>query len=238
MENFWDLPHSRTAPTSGSTADVRDWHEYQRYRTGGMISLTKRLSPLAGARGMSWSDDGIEILAPTGVDALLDGLLGRINDMSYVLRVWHVGRSILVPGDIEEPGWRRLLQRGVDLRADVLVASHHGRRSGYFEPAVHAISPTFVVVSTGPLAAAEDAHRLYRARVRAGNFYSTRTHGTICIRFHDTGWLEIVPERRPPTRLSPSAPSLAALLAQRPPMPPAAAALARLLAQRPRRPLR
>jgi hypothetical protein len=113
---------------------------------------------------MSWSDDGIEILAPSSLDALLDGLLGRYNDMSYVVRVWHAGRSILVPGDIEEPGWRRLLERGADLRADVLVASHHGRRSGYFEAAVQAISPTFVVVSTGPLAAAEDAHRLYRAR--------------------------------------------------------------------------
>jgi hypothetical protein len=122
----------------------------------------------------------------------------------------------------------------------VLVASHHGRRSGYFEAAVDAISPTFVVVSTGPLAAAEDAHRLYRARVLPGNFYSTRSHGTICIRFHDTGWLEIVPERRPPTRSSARAPSLAALLAQRPPVPPspAAAALARLLTQRRRRPLR
>ncbi len=162
LENFWDLPHSRTAATSGSTADARDWHAYQRYRSGGMISLTKRLSPLAGARGMSWSDDGIEILAPTRLDALLDGLLGRYNDMSYVVRVWHAGRSILLPGDIEEPGWRRLVERGVDLRADVLVASHHGRRSGYFEAAAQAISPTFVVVSTGQLAAAEDAHRLYR----------------------------------------------------------------------------
>jgi beta-lactamase superfamily II metal-dependent hydrolase len=160
--------------------------------------------------------------------------------MSYVVRIWHAGRSILIPGDIEEPGWRRLVERSGDLRADVLVASHHGRRSGYFEAAVDAISPTFVVVSTGPLAAAEDAHRLYRARVLPGNFYSTRSHGTICIRFHDTGWLEIVPERRPPTRSSARAPSLAALLAQRPPVPPspAAAALARLLTQRRRRPLR
>jgi hypothetical protein len=127
----WDLPLSRTAPTNGSTTDARDWHAYQRYRSGGMISLTKRLSPLAGARGISWSDDGIEILAPTRLDALLDGLLGRYNDMSYVVRVWHAGRSILVPGDIKEPGWRRLLEGGVDPCADVLVASHHGRRSGY-----------------------------------------------------------------------------------------------------------
>jgi hypothetical protein len=42
-----------------------------------MISLTKRLWLLAGPRGMSWS---------------------------YVLRVWHAGRSILIPGDIEERG--------------------------------------------------------------------------------------------------------------------------------------
>jgi competence protein ComEC len=174
LENFWDLPHSRAAP-SGSTADARDWHAYQRYRRGGMISVTKRLSPLAGARGMSWSDDGIEILAPTHLDSLLDGILGRYNDMSYVVRIWHAGRSILIPGDIEEPGWRRLVERSGDLRADVLVASHHGRRSGYFEAAVDAISPTFVVVSTGPLAAPEDAHRLYRARVLPGNFYSTRS---------------------------------------------------------------
>jgi competence protein ComEC len=77
---------------------------------------------------------------------------------------WHAGRSILIPGDIEEPGWRRLLERSVDLRADVLVASHHGRRSGYLEAALQAISPTFVVVSTGPLAAAGAPHRVFRPR--------------------------------------------------------------------------
>jgi hypothetical protein len=110
-----------------------------------------------------------------------------------------------------------LLSGGVDLRADVLVASHHGRRSGYFVAVVQAISPTFVV-STGPLAAADDAYRLYRASPRRQLLFDADAR-RICIGFHDTGWLEIVPERRPPTRLSPRAPSLAALLAQEPPYP-------------------
>jgi hypothetical protein len=241
VENFWDVPHSRTLLSQGGHADSRDWQTYDRFRRGGISSVTWRLSPMAGAVGNFWTADGIEILAPTHLDVLFDAIANRCNDSSYVLRISHAGRSILIPGDIEETGWRRLLDRGIDLRADVLVASHHGRRSGYFEPAIRAIAPSYVVVSTGPLPSAEDGHRLYRARVLPGNFFSTRSHGTISIRFHDSGWVQVVPERRPLLRGGPGLSPLAAVLAERPPMPPpslAGQALARLLRERRRTPLR
>jgi beta-lactamase superfamily II metal-dependent hydrolase len=59
--------------------------------------------------------------------------------------------KILFPGDLEKPGWSALLQRA-DFRAelagtDVLMASHHGRESGYCEELFKHFTPSCVVIS-------------------------------------------------------------------------------------------
>jgi hypothetical protein len=72
----------------------------------------------------------------------------------------------------------------------VLLASHHGRRSGYFEAAVQAISHSSSAPGRSPQPTTRTA---CTARVLAGNFYSTRTHGTICIGFiyaYESGEIE------------------------------------------------
>ncbi|MPZ73721.1 MAG: MBL fold metallo-hydrolase [Nitriliruptorales bacterium] len=64
----------------------------------------------------------VEILGPPG-----DGSLGlEPNDNSLVFRVTAQDGSLLLTGDVEEAGQRRLLARPDLLRADVLKVPHHG----------------------------------------------------------------------------------------------------------------
>lgn len=77
------------------------------------------------------------------------------NDLSLVVFIEYAGFKILFPGDIEKPGWRTLLQRA-DFRAElsgtnILVASHHGRESGYCPEVFDYFTPDAVVISDKPI---------------------------------------------------------------------------------------
>ena len=58
-----------------------------------------------------------------------------INNLSQVTFIDYVGTTILLPGDLEKPGWMKLLEKPdfIDWlqSTDILVASHHGRDSGF-----------------------------------------------------------------------------------------------------------
>jgi competence protein ComEC len=74
---------------------------------------------------------------------------GRLidNDTSLVLRLTHAGRSILFPGDIQDGAMRELLKQPERLRADVLVAPHHGSREALTAAFVRAVNPSSIVSS-------------------------------------------------------------------------------------------
>ena len=73
------------------------------------------------------------------------------NDLSLVVFVQFGGFRILFPGDLEGPGWRNMLQlesfRQLLPGVDVLVASHHGRESGYCAEVFDYCRPRAVVMS-------------------------------------------------------------------------------------------
>lgn len=77
------------------------------------------------------------------------------NNLSLVVFIEYAGFKILFPGDLEKSGWRALLQRA-DFRAkligtNILVASHHGRESGFFPELFNYFTPDAVVVSDKPI---------------------------------------------------------------------------------------
>lgn len=112
------------------------------------------------------------------------------NDACYALRIRHGQTRILLPGDVGEKGWNDMLDAGVNISADILVASHHGRKSGYSARALKAINPTAVIISTAKLDPglnAEDDYKTYTG----GEVYSTRVHGTIWARMYDNGSFEL-----------------------------------------------
>jgi beta-lactamase superfamily II metal-dependent hydrolase len=77
------------------------------------------------------------------------------NDLSQVLFIKYGDFKVLFPGDLEKAGWQALLQHQ-DFRAElagtnVLVASHHGRESGYCEDVFNYFTPDAVVISDKPI---------------------------------------------------------------------------------------
>jgi beta-lactamase superfamily II metal-dependent hydrolase len=196
--NFWDLPHTRQAPDQYQTDHAReDWLIYETFRASdpsGTGPWPKRIGPLRFDTGDYWTEDGIEILSPSRalVNACNEG--ENWNDISYVLRVSDRGRSVLLPGDVEQPAWNDLAiaaaGQGISLRSDVLVASHHGRKSGYpGEGVLEEINPAAVIVSTAALEPKDDALPDYQWVV--GNVFSTRAHGSLLVRIWDDGRLTI-----------------------------------------------
>jgi competence protein ComEC len=97
-------------------------------------------------RGQHWEWDGVrfEVLYPDAT-APIGG-----NDASCVLKVSGAGGSLLLTGDIMKKSERRVLELDASaLKADVLVAPHHGSNSSSSPPFVTAVSPALVLFPVG-----------------------------------------------------------------------------------------
>lgn len=77
------------------------------------------------------------------------------NDLSLVAFFEFAGFKILFPGDLEKPGWRKLLEnpafRTHLADTTMLVASHHGRESGFCEEVFDYCAPRAVLISDKPI---------------------------------------------------------------------------------------
>lgn len=77
------------------------------------------------------------------------------NNLSFVTFVDLPIGNFVIPGDLEEQGWRLHLQdsnfQDCLRRVNVFVASHHGRESGYCEDVFTYCRPEVVVFSDGPI---------------------------------------------------------------------------------------
>ena len=124
-------------------------------------------------------------MASSSARPLNASTLDEVNDISIVLRLWHAGRSVLLPGDAEDDAWDGIVGfYGDRLKSDFLKASHHGRDSGYHLDAVQRISPEIAFVSVGrkPDTDASSKYCPQRRRV-----VSTRYHGNIRLEILDDG---------------------------------------------------
>ena len=100
--------------------------------------------------GQSWMFDAVkfEMLHPVA-DSYASGRIGD-NDRSCVLRIESQYGAVLLPADIERRSERRLIQSDKSrLRADVLIAPHHGSGTSSSEQFVAAVEPGLVLFPVG-----------------------------------------------------------------------------------------
>lgn len=70
------------------------------------------------------------------------------NDMSLVLRVTSDDMTVLLCGDASHKVEADLLERGVDLSADVLRVGHHGSSTSTTDAFLASVSPRYAVISS------------------------------------------------------------------------------------------
>ena len=103
------------------------------------------------AAGQRWHWDGVdfEVLHPTAQDHAQARLAS--NAMSCVLRVSAGGRAAWLSGDLDADREVRLALDRPDLRADLLVAPHHGSRSSSHPALLNVLRPSLAIVQSGYL---------------------------------------------------------------------------------------
>jgi competence protein ComEC len=138
------ISHADNAHQGGTRALLEQF-AVQRILTSSPLDV-----PVQGAKpcqaGMTWVWDQVRfgILHPPAQGSFSD------DEASCVLLVEAAGGRILLPGDIEASAKTALVKAyGDDLKAQILVAPHHGTRSLSSPLFVNTVQPDYVLFSTG-----------------------------------------------------------------------------------------
>ena len=189
--NFWhigihdfNLADTSDKEWEESPYDKRDWDTYKKLRAGDRV-LTS-LQTHQGDTGEFWTEDGVDIWAPTPEIEKQAVEEDEPNILSMVLKISYKEKSIVLGGDATaDETWKSIYPK-IDMTGiDVLKASHHGRKSGYYGPAVKEMSPWLTITSVGE--AAHDATNNYRRYSQ--HTVSLRKSGDIKITVDDEGIL-------------------------------------------------
>ena len=102
------------------------------------------------------------------------------NDHSIVLRLDTGGRSFLFPGDISAAKAEILSRAGLELKADVLLAPHHGSAGSMSRKFMESVAPRFIAISAGRSSRYDfPAQSFYDLRHDGIEVLSTNRDGTI-----------------------------------------------------------
>lgn len=115
------------------------------------------------------------ILAPNGSS------YDDANNYSIVIRVQYGNNSFLFTGDAEDVSEKEMLSKGLNLKADVLKAGHHGSSSSSTDAFLDAVNPKYAVISVGKNNDYGHPHKetLEKFTSRGINVYRTDESGTI-----------------------------------------------------------
>lgn len=127
----------------------------------------------------------LRVLAPENVPPSDDA---DTNNASLVCLLEYRHARMLLTGDLETAGEEALLQRHVDLHADILKVAHHGSRNGSGDAFLAAVRPTWAVISAP--GTAEHPHRETLARLQRHGIHVLRTdvQGQLILTTDGDGW--------------------------------------------------
>lgn len=113
------------------------------------------------------------------------------NDGCLVFKLTHAGRSILFPGDIQDGAMRELLKHPDRLKADVLIAPHHGSAESLTRAFVDAVDPAYIVSSNDRTLTAKQ--RAFDRLVAGRRLFRTSDRGAVTITIGRDGMLAVEP---------------------------------------------
>ena len=111
------------------------------------------------------------------------------NNAGVVLRLNCHDRTILFPADIQIPTERELMDHPENLRADVLVAPHHGSAEATTAAFIHAVAPTAILSSNDRRLSKKQKEFDHLAL--GTPLYRTSVCGAVTVRISKTGELAI-----------------------------------------------
>ena len=103
------------------------------------------------------------------------------NDYSVGILLQHGENRFLFTGDAEEASEADMLENGIDLKADVFKAAHHGSRTANTEEFLQRVGPDYAVISCGEDNSYGHPHGEVMNRLRAmgTSVFRTDEQGTI-----------------------------------------------------------
>lgn len=127
-------------------------------------------------RRVTFGDVVLDIVGPTNAETLKAQGASNPNHASAIVRA-QVGEFVaLLGGDAPPWRWRALIDRGLDVRADVLVMPHHGGRFRHskidLSALLLAVEPRVVVTSVGSRNSYKHPHGTTLATLRGWALYS------------------------------------------------------------------
>jgi competence protein ComEC len=121
----------------------------------------------------------LEVLHPPA-----EGVPGNENARSLVLAVRHAGHTLLLTGDLEGEGMRRVLSLP-PVRSQILMAPHHGSRAADPAGLAQWARPRVVISCQGPPRSPGGTPDIYASK--GAQFLSTWDEGAVTVRSHVSG---------------------------------------------------
>lgn len=190
--NFWDTPNEKKLDDGqwgNGKYSKDDWAFYQNLRNGKSENI-KVLNLFDGAIGEFYnrddngSGDGLYILSPTQELVDYANAHDDYNNISYVILYIVQEKKILFSGDAEKEAWDGILERHEDdlINIDVLIAPHHGRKSGGNDEYLDILKPKLTLFGN-----AKSKNLDYQSWINRGLFKITNNQaGNIVLNIHDS----------------------------------------------------
>ncbi len=175
--NFWDTANTKKIQATSwerSLYQASDWMFYKHLRDTDPNENPRRLTLYSGACGQYYNQgsdgtgggDGLHILAPTKeLVAAANEADEDYNRCSYVLLYRTGGSKIVFAGDSHDETWDHILKhhKADVTNIDLLIAPHHGRKSGRSYEFLQTLSPTLTFFGN-----ARSEHLAYAAWANRG----------------------------------------------------------------------
>lgn len=156
--NFWDTENNKKLSEDtmwNGKYKEDDWLFYEKLHKKEKETVTY-LRLLRGAQGQYYNsgeeNDGIFILSPTKELVQTANQKNDYNILSYVLLLKEHGRKIIFSGDSGKETWDSILNMDEKeiQNIDVLIAPHHGRKTGGNDEFLEILNPKLTLFGNAP----------------------------------------------------------------------------------------